>query len=58
MAADAQAPCITRSWKDMVLNMNDNLDLVPYEEGFWVPVPSQCWEMIENVNQWLNVMGT
>ena len=50
MAADALAPCVTKSSAAMVLIMQDEHVLVFHEEGFQQPAPSPFWEMMENVN--------
>ena len=53
MAADALAPCVTRTSTAMVLNMQYKQILVFNEEGFQQPAPSQCWKIIENANIFL-----
>ena len=45
LTADALDPHVVRSSEAMVL--------VSKREDFLLPVPSQCWEMIENANMWL-----
>ena len=50
MAADALAPSLARSSAAIVLTMQDGRVLVFHEEGFQLPVASQCWEMMENVD--------
>ena len=39
-----QQPCY------MLVTMQDKMVLVFKETGFHIPVPSQCWEIIKNVN--------
>ena len=50
MAADALAPCLARPSSTIVLSMQDKWNLGFHKEGFQLPVPSHCWEMIESAN--------
>ena len=55
-AADtlAHAYCVARAWAaTIVLIMLDKLDLPFHEEGFRIPVPSQCCDFIKKKLQQL-----
>ena len=42
----------------IVFTMHDKLVLVFHEKGCQLPVPSQCWEMIENEDMFLCLLRT
>ena len=46
VATDALAPCITRPSEVMILTMQSKQVLDFHGEGFRLPAPFQCWEMI------------
>ena len=50
MDADALAPSVSRTSATMVWNKQDKQVFVFHKEGFQLPVPYQCWEMIDNSN--------
>ena len=51
MNKDALGPCVNGPSADIVLNnMQDKCVLVFYNEGFKLLGPTQCREIIENVN--------
>ena len=55
-AAESLDPCSTRLSAIIILNMPDKLLFVFHKEGFQLPAPSQCWEMIKcqytNLTHW------
>ena len=51
IAADALVTCKAKSSVTMVINMQYKWPPVFHKEGLLLPVPSQCWAMIENANK-------
>ena len=47
MAADALSPHIARPSEAMVMNIQDERVIVFHKEGFQLPEPPNCCEMIE-----------
>ena len=50
MAADALAPCTTRPWATMVLNLQVKWIFVCHRIKFQLPSPFQGWQSIQNAN--------
>ena len=50
MTVDVLAFSVARTSAAMVLTVQYSYVLVFLEERFQLPVPSQCWEIIENIN--------
>ena len=48
-AADALAPCVTKSSATMVLTMQDIQVLAIHEKRFQQPAWTWSWEMIQNI---------
>ena len=42
--------CVVRLSATKFLIMQNKRVIVFHKVGFWLPLPSQCWEMIENAN--------
>ena len=53
MAANAPAPCITKSSTGMVLTVLDKQVIVFHNIGFQLSAPSWCGEMIWNANKFI-----
>ena len=47
MAADVQAPCISRSSTARVFTVQDKQFLIPHNKGFQMSVLYPCWEAIK-----------
>ena len=53
MDADALVTSVTTTSPTMILNRQDKQILVFHKEGFLLPVPYHCWEMINNSNTFI-----
>ena len=50
MVADALAPLVARPSATMLLTMEDKQVLVIHKVRFQLPLPSEFWELLENLN--------
>ena len=50
MAADALTTCVVKASASMILTTEDEQILVFHEERIQLPVPTQFWAVIQNIN--------